>query len=233
MYSVMTMVKAVFQVIFAILFLLLAQVCCNATNGLTTANLIEGLQQVANADNTVLLWGSVVILQLAVMRWLGGVWNVIFSLLSIALMVELVAIAGGVEAAVTAPLYAELKGMGLADITKLYPAAYWLIPTLWLLACLSARDQVRVFITAVVCYLLWLLLTWLGAMGTSTWLSMGEPAPEQLADIARANPWLPSAVPGFFLLVYAELTAIFEACLPHRKKDKAPKKETPATENSK
>ena len=229
----MTMVKAVFQVICAILFLWLAQVCSNVASGLTTPGLIEGLQQVVIVNNEVLLWGSVVILQLAAMRWLGGIWNVIFSLLSIALMVELVAIAGGVEAAITAPLFAELKAMGLAELDKHYPVAYWLIPTLWLLACLSARDQVRVFITAVVCYLLWLLFTWLGALGTTTWLSMGEPAPAQLADIARANPWLPSAVPGFFLLVYAELTAIFEACLPHQKKAKEPKKEAPAAEETK
>lgn len=217
----MKLVKAVFQVICAILFLLLVLACSGATTGLTTSDLCESLTKIATPENKILFWGSIILLQLAAMKWIDGLWNIVFSLLSIMLMAELVMIAGGLQPAVSTPLMTELQNIGATGIVKQYPAAYWLIPTLWMIACLCAREQARVFITAVICYLLWLLLTWLGAMGVSTWLSMGEPAPRRLADLLRENPWLTAAVPGFFLLVYAVLTALFETCLPRSKKQTA------------
>lgn len=215
----MKMAKAALQVICTVLFLLLALACCGAADGLTTGELWNTLQESAVSRCNLLMWCGILALQLVLMRWLGGVWNVVFSLLSIALMAELVMLAGGMKAAVTTPLYPLMSDAGLAQLTSAYPVLYWLIPTSWFIACLCARDQVRVFITAVACYLLWLLLTWLLSLGVNTWLGMGEPAPEQLANLFRAYPWLPSAIPGAFLLIYAELMAVLEACLPKIKKD--------------
>jgi hypothetical protein len=51
---------------------------------------------------------------------------------------------------------------------------------------------------------------------------MGEPAPAQLAELFRAHSWLPAALTGLFLLVYALLMAIFESFLRGRKKNQQP-----------
>ncbi|MBQ7023412.1 MAG: hypothetical protein IJN29_07520 [Akkermansia sp.] len=213
----MKLAKAALQLICTVLFLLLALSCCGATDGLTTGELWNTLQETAVRHANILLWCGILALQLVLMRWLGGIWNVVFSLLSIALMAELIMLAGGMQAAVTAPCYDLLSEAGLAQLTTAYPVLYWLVPTLWFLACLCAHDQVRVFITAVACYLLWLLLTWLLSLAVNTWLGMGDPAPEHLANLFRAYPWLTSAIPGAFLLIYAELMAVLEACLPKKK----------------
>ncbi len=215
----MNIAKAVFRVICAVLFTLLVLACSDACSGLTAGELWSGLKTAATEHHEWLMWSAIAALQLVLMRWLGGLWNVVFSLLSILLMAELVMLAGNLQAAITAPLYAELADAGAGDIVSRYPVAYWLIPVLWFIACLCAPNQVRVFITAVVCYLLWLLLSWLFILGVTTWLGMGEPAPAQLASLFSASPWLTAAVPGCFLFIYAELMALFEACLSSRKKD--------------
>lgn len=216
--------KAIFQVVCIILFVWVAMACRNGSDGLTSGELWDGLANPGTSGGEVLVWGAIIALQLAVMKWLGGVWNVLFSLLSMLLMGELVMLAAGLPSAITTPVYTELQAVGLADISEKLPILYWLIPTLWLLACLCARDQVRVFITAVVSYLLWLILTLLCNLGVTAWQGTANPAPEQLADVFRNSPWLSAALPGAFLLIYAVLMALFEACIPHfsRKKSKAP-----------
>lgn len=218
MTAVMKIAKAAFQVLCAVLFTLLVLACSDADRGLTAEGLWNGILSAATEHTEWLMWGAIAALQLVLMRWLGGLWNVVFSLLSVLLMAELIMLAGNLQAAITTPLFNELSAAGAGDIVSRYPVAYWLIPMLWFISCLCAPNQVRVFITAVVCYLLWLFLSWLVTLGVNTWLGMGEPAPAQLASLFSASPWLTAAIPGCFLLIYAELMAIFEACLGSRRK---------------
>ena len=207
--------KAIFQVICIVLFVWLVLACRDGSTGMTSAELWENLTQLGPTGGEVLMWGAIIALQLSVMKWMGGVWNILFSLLSMLLMGELVMIAAGLQGAVTTPVYTELQAAGFADIGEKFPVIYWLLPLLWFTACLCARDQVRVFITAIVCYLLWLVLTMLCNLMVTAWLGTTDPAPAQMADVFRNSPWLTAALPGAFLLIYAGLMALFEACIPH------------------
>lgn len=213
----MAIVKTFFQVLLLILLVMLATACHDATAGLTADELWKNLLNTLTSPPTVYAWIIIVVFQIFAMKWLGGVWNVIFSIMSFLLLTELVMIAGGLEAAITPRLFTLVKAAGYADITAKFPVIYWLVPVLWLLSCFCAKDQVRVFLTAICCYALWLLLSWLLCIGVDTWLSMGEPQPEKLADTFRMAPWLTSALPACFLLIYALLMAIFEACIKRSK----------------
>ncbi len=213
----MAIVKTFFQVLLLILLVMLATACHDATAGLTADELWKNFLNTLTSPPTVYAWIIIVVFQIFAMKWLGGVWNVIFSIMSFLLLTELVMIAGGLEAAITPRLFTLVKAAGYADITAKFPVIYWLVPVLWLLSCFCAKDQVRVFLTAICCYALWLLLSWLLCIGVDTWLSMGEPQPEKLADTFRMAPWLTSALPACFLLIYALLMAIFEACIKRSK----------------
>ncbi len=213
----MAIVKTFFQVLLLILLVMLASACQDAVTGLTTDELWKNFLNTLCSSPAKYAWIIIIALQFYAMKWLGGVWNVIFSLMSFLLLAELVMIAGGLEAAITPKLFALMKAAGYADITVKFPVIYWLVPVLWLLSCFCAKDQVRVFLTAICCYALWLLLSWLLCTGVDTWLSMGRPQPEKLADTFRVAPWLTSALPACFLLIYALMMAIFEACIKRSK----------------
>ena len=213
----MAIVKTVFQILLLILLVMLATACCDATAGLTADELWKNFHNVLTSPPTGYAWIIIIALQFFAMKWLGGVWNVIFSIMSFLLLAELMMIAGGLEMAITSKLFALVKSAGYTDITAKFPVIYWLVPVLWLLSCFCAKDQVRVFLTAICCYALWLLLSWLLCLGVDTWLSMGKPQPENLAETFRTAPWLTSALPACFLLIYALMMAVFEACLKRSK----------------
>lgn len=214
MMAVMKILMALFRILCTILLVLLYLACKDAVSGLSADELWQRLTAHAVSDWQILAWAAGISLVLSLVRSLDIVWNVVFSALTFLLMAELVLIAAGLPAAITPHLHAYLAESGnfTGEIGN-YPVFWWLIPSLWLVACLCARNQVAVFLTGVVCYGLWLLLTWLLTLGVNTWLSMGEPAPAQLADLFRAHSWLTAALTGTFLLVYALLMAVFESFL--------------------
>lgn len=209
----MKAVKAIFQVLCAVILVLVGVAYTMTSPFPTVEEMWSALVNITRHHWQLAFWTAVLALQLVAMKWLGGVWNVLFSLLTVLLMATLVSIAGDFKTALTPQVYEVLQsytgGNNLVQMLTIF--------TLWFLACYCAQDQVKVFVTAVVCYLLWLLLTWLLTMGVNTWLGMGEPAPAQLATLFRNTPWLPAALPGAFLLIYAELMAIFDACFSRRK----------------
>lgn len=213
----MKILVALFRILCSVLLVLLALALQHITCSMTFGELWQQITAHANADWQILAWAAGVALVLSLVCCLGIVWNVIFSLLTFMLMAGLVMIAAGPEAAFTPQICKLIDGAGYI---KTIPDVVWLVPILWLVGCLCARNQVSVFLTAVVCYLLWLLLTWLLTLGVNTWLSMGRPAPEMLADLFRGNSWLPAAITGTFLLVYALIMAIFEAFLRRKKHSK-------------
>ena len=221
----MKILVALFRILCSVLLVLLALALQHITCSMTFGELWQQITAHACADWQILAWAAGAALVLSLIRSLGIVWNVIFSLLTFMLMAELVMIAAGPGAAFTPQI---CKLIDAAGYIKQMPDILWLIPVLWLVGCLCARNQVSVFLTAVVCYLLWLLFTWLLTLGVNTWLSMGKPAPEMIADLFRGNSWLPAAITGTFLLVYALMMAIFEAFL--RRKKPAKEKVTEQTE---
>lgn len=213
----MAIVKTSSQVLLLILLVMLASACQDAVTGLTSSELWKNFLNMLSSSPAKYGWIIIIALQFFAMKWLGGVWNVIFSIMSFLLLAELVMIAGGLEAAITPKFFELMKAAGYADISVKFPVIYWLVPVLWLLSCFCAKDQVRVFLTAICCYALWLLLSWVLGSGVDTWLSMGRPQPEGLADSFRMAPWLSSALPACFLLIYALMMAIFEACIKRSK----------------
>ncbi len=219
MTAVMKILMALFRILCSVLLVLLFLACKDVAAGLQAGELWQQLTTHAVSDWQVLAWAAGISLVLSLVRCLDIAWNVIFSALTFLLMAELVLIAAGLPAAITPQLHAYLAEVGnfTGEIGN-YPVFWWLVPSLWLVGCLCARNQVAVFLTGVVCYGLWLLLTWLLTLGMNTWLSMGEPAPAQLAELCRAHNWLPAALTGTLLLVYALLMAIFESFLRRRKK---------------
>lgn len=214
----MSIVKAIFQILCTLLLVLLVVASQHAVSGFTAGELWGALCSHIRNDHSLLIWTAIIALQLGIMKWQGGLWNIIFCWLSLLLIAGLVMLAAGPSAAVTAPVYAVIESAGYTDVTAKYPLIYWLLPLLWFLACLCAGDQVRVFLTAIICYALWLLLSWLFGLGVQTWLSMGEPAPAQLATLFRNHLWIVSVLPGIFILIYATLVALLEACLSRRSK---------------
>lgn len=220
----MKILVALFRILCSVILVLLALALQHVTCSMTFGELWQQLTAHACSDWQILAWAAGAALVLSLIRCLGIVWNVIFSLLTFLLMAGLVLIAAGPEAAFTPQI---CKLIDAAGYIKQMPDILWLIPVLWLVGCLCARNQVSVFLTAVVCYLLWLLFTWLLTLGVNTWLSMGKPSPEMIADLFRGNSWLPAAITGTFLLVYALMMAIFEAFLRRKKKSK-PEQESKA-----
>ncbi len=205
------------RIIFTILLVLLVLACQNATTGLQAGELWQQLLAQAEINWQILAWTAGIAIVLSLIRALDIAWNVVFSLLTFALMAELILITAGMEVAITSPLYATIEAAGYTDAMSRFPVYWWLIPTVWLVACLYSRNQVAVFLTGVVCYALWLLLTWLLALTINMWLGMGRPSPESLAELFRNYVWLPSAMTGAFLLVYSLLMAIFESFLRGKK----------------
>lgn len=225
----MKILVALFRILCSVLLVLLVLALQHITCSMTFGELWQQITAHASADWQILAWTAGIALVLSLVRSLGVVWNVIFSLLTFMLMAELVMIAAGPEAAFTPQI---CKLIDAAGYIKTIPDVVWLVPLLWLVGCLCARNQVSVFLTAVVCYLLWLLLTWLLTLGVNTWLGMGRPSPEMIADLFRGNSWLPAAITGTFLLVYALMMAIFEAFLRRKKpaKEQVTKESTEKTE---
>lgn len=217
-------IKPAAQIFCLILLAVIAQACISGGSSLDAWRVKCGLEIVAEEQRGMIFWVGVIALQLVAMQWAGAIWNVLLSLLTIILTAGLVMLAVSQKAAVTPVLYEQMNAFRLGDLLSLYPAALWLVPTMWFIACLCAQEQVRTFCTAIICYGLWLALSAACFIGLQHWQAMDNPP---MADILRnftCCPWLASALPGVFLLLFALLMALTEGLIPrkrHRRRDRA------------
>lgn len=208
-------VKYLVQAIFLAALALVILACGCGGSSLDAWRVWCGLKIAVSDHGGALLWAAAFALQLAAMKWTGAVCNAIFSLLSFALMAWLVLLAAGQEAAVTPTAYEQMTAAGLGEIAAMYPALHWLLPALWLAACLCAQEQMRTFCTAIACYGLWQALTAACVAGLRYWEGMDAPPCADILRNVACCPWLAALLPGCFLLVFALLMAVSEAIFPH------------------
>lgn len=161
------------------------------------------------------------ILLLALLRALGCVWNGIFCIATYALLVELGLYHIGLSS-LPSSLWPEAAAWGLADFSGSYPILHKGIPLLWLISGLCSTSPIRIALTGLFCYLLWLLAS-AGFIGLEQMWHASEnpPFPELLAQL-REIPWWTAALPGAFLLFYSFFMALFEAMIPKPSKRSAP-----------
>ena len=205
-------------------FFLLLLVCaityvCATTlgQGLTTAVFFEELQNLQYTDLDLVLGILFIALQLVVMRWGGYAMNMLLTLTSTLLFAQMVTIAIGPHVSMTASLHQLADSLGMDHPLKSNTALYWLIPLTWFLCLLGAKDQVRTFCTALVCYALWLVGTPLMNSAVEKWAANEEPALPQILDILTGADWMPAAVWGCFLLIFALIVGVLDALFPEKK----------------
>ncbi|MBQ9095157.1 MAG: hypothetical protein IJY53_02335 [Akkermansia sp.] len=205
-------------------FFLLLLVCaityvCATTlgQGLTTAVFFEELQNLQYTDLYLVLGILFIALQLVVMRWGGYAMNMLLTLTSTLLFAQMVTIAIGPHVSMTASLHQLADSLGMDHPLKSNTALYWLIPLTWFLCLLGAKDQVRTFCTALVCYALWLVGTPLMNSAVEKWAANEEPALPQILDILTGADWMPAAVWGCFLLIFALIVGVLDALFPEKK----------------
>lgn len=165
------------------------------------------------------------ILLLTLLRALGWVWNGLFCIATFALLAECGLYHIGLSA-LPSSLWQEASAWGLADFSASYPILHSAIPLLWLISGLCSTNPIRIALTGLFCYLLWLLLS-AGFIGLEQmWLaSQNPPFPELLAQL-RQIPWWTAALPGAFLFFYSFFYSLFmalvESLIPAGKRHPAP-----------
>lgn len=193
---------------------------CGYNNGLSAADFFAGVTKAVQGDYECLISLVIISLQLCLMRWDKGVFNVALCVLSFALIAELVCIILGPKIALTAPLQHLLVAEGIPNAPSTFSALYWLIPLLWMLVLTRAGAQVRIFCTAIFCYLAWIALTPLFCELVDYWKNYSADVMPQVLDIYRNAAWMESVTIGGFLLLYALFLSLMEAIFP----DTEPKK---------
>lgn len=193
---------------------------CGYNNGLSTADFFAGVTKAAQGDYESLICLVIISLQLCLMRWDKAVFNAALCVLSFALMAELVCIILGPKIAFTAPLQQLLAAEGMPHALSSFSALYWLTPLLWMMALTRAGAQVRIFCTAMFCYLAWIALTPLFCELVEFWKNYSSDVMPQVLDIYRNATWMESVTIGGFLLLYALFISLMEAIFP----DSTPKK---------
>lgn len=209
--------KTVFRILCLILLFIAGMACAYGGTRLDSWRLWCGLKITLLDHQQTLLWAAVFALQAGVMKWTGAIWTVLFSLLSFLLLAWMVMLTAGQEAAVTSLLYEQMDAVQLGDVLSRYPVMLYLVPILWFMACLCAREQVRTFCTALICYGLWHALTTACLAGIQRWQAMEQPPCADILQNIACCPWLAAAIPGCFLLLYALLMAAGDAVFPRRK----------------
>ena len=185
--------------------------------GLNTAAFFESLQNLQYTDLYLVLGILFIALQLVVMRWSGYAMNMLLTLTSTLLFAQMVTIAIGPHVSMTASLHQLADSLGMVHPLKSNTALYWLIPLAWFLCLLGAKDQVRTFCTALVCYALWLAGTPLMNSAVEKWAANEDPALPQILDILTGADWMPAAVWGCFLLIFALIVGVLDALFPEKK----------------
>lgn len=193
-------------------------VCCTTMGqGLTAAEFFGGVKNLQYVNLYISLGTVFVAMQLVVMRWSGYVMNVLLTFSSILLFAMMATIALGPGISMTTILHNMAESVGMGNPLKANPALYWLIPTTWFLTLLGARDQVRTFCTALVCYALWLVFTPMLSNVVTQWATQDEPVLPQVADIMTGADWMPAAVLGAFLLIFSVIVGLLDAIFPEKK----------------
>lgn len=185
--------------------------------GLNTAAFFEELQNLQYTDLYLVLGILFIALQLVVMRWSGYAMNMLLTLTSTLLFAQMVTIAIGPHVSMTSSLHQLADSLGMVHPLKSNTALYWLIPLTWFLCLLGAKDQVRTFCTALVCYALWLVGTPLMNSAVEKWAANEDPALPQILDILTGADWMPAAVWGCFLLIFALIVGVLDALFPEKK----------------
>ena len=204
----------------AILAFVIYAGCCGYNNGLNTADFMSGITAAVKGNYECLIGLVIISLQLSLMRWDKGVFNVGLCVLSFLLMAELVYIILGPKIALTAPLQNLLVAEGMPNVLSSFSVMYWLTPLLWMMALTRAGAQVRIFCTAMFCYLAWIALTPLFCELVEFWKNYSSDVMPQVLDIYRNATWMESVTIGGFLLLYALFISLMEAIFP----DSTPKK---------
>lgn len=187
---------------------------CGYNDGLSTADFFSGVTTAAQGNYEYLIGLAIISLQLCLMRWDKGVFNVGLCLLSFLLMAELVCIILGPKIALTAPLQNLLAAEGMPNAPSAFSSLYWLIPALWMLTLTRAEAQVRIFCTAMLSYLAWIILTPLFSDVVAYWKDFGKDVMPQVLDLYRNAPWMESATIGAFFVLYALFISLMEAMFP-------------------
>ena len=184
---------------------------CGYNNGLNTADFMSGITAAVQGHYESLIGLVIISLQLSLMRWDKGVFNVALCVLSFALMAELVCIILGPKIGLTAPLQHLLMTEGIPNAPATFSSLYWLIPVMWMLTLTKANAQVRIFCTAMICYLAWIVLTPLFCELVDFWKNYSSDVMPQVLDIYRNAAWMESVTIGGFLLMYALFISLMEA----------------------
>lgn len=205
-------------------FILLIAVCailyvCGTSlgQGLTTAAFFEGVKNLQHVGLHLGLGVLFITIQLVAMRWSGYMMNILLTITSILLFAMMATIALGPGISMTSVLHTMAESVDLDNPLKVNPALYWLIPVTWFLCLLGAKDQVRTFCTALVCYAMWLVFTPMLSEVIMQWGAQEEPALPQICEIMTGAEWMPAAVLGAFLLIFALIVGLLDAIFPEKK----------------
>lgn len=185
--------------------------------GLTTALFFEGMLDLRNTELYIGLGILFISIQLVAMRWTGALMNMLLTFSSILLFALMATLALGPQISMTASLHQVAETMGMGHPLKANPALYWLIPLTWFLCLLGANGQVRTFCTALVCYALWLVFTPMLCNVVQNWANQEQPALPQIMEIMSGAAWMPAAVLGCFLLVFAIIVGLLDSIFPDKK----------------
>ncbi len=151
-----------------------------------------------------------VILLLTFLRALGCVWNGIFCIASFALLAEVGLYHIGLSA-LPESLRQMASCLGLGELSSSYPVLHSGIPLLWLVSGLCSTHAIRIALTSLCCYLLWLLCA-AGLSGLAQmWETMQDPPFPDLLALLKEVRWWTAALPGAFFFFYAFFMSLFEA----------------------
>lgn len=192
-------------------------------------------QESVTALFTSVNWVSITaaaLVVLAVLRILDLAWNLIFCLTFVPMLFCGLYAGFGESVALPAPLLGNACMTEFCTLPQSYPVPALIIVGIFALGWLASTAAFRIAVTSLVSFGLWYGITFLlYAVIVNRWADTPEPAQPEILTMVLANPWMIAALPGAFFLVYAVLVAFFETFLSvSRKKKKAAKQETDATE---
>ena len=208
-------------ILLTLIFLILI-VCFHAVgDALTSARVIEGVKLFCASDKLIITLGILIILQIIAMNCSGFIMEQLLTLFSILLFAEMATIALGPEISLTSELQQLAAGVGQPNPLKANPALYWLIPLVWFLSLLGAKHQVRAFCSALVCYVLWLVLSPIVQTAVADWAASDSDILPQLKGLMDGAAWMPSLILGAFFLLFSLILSILDNIIPDKKAPQA------------
>lgn len=208
-------------ILLTLIFLIII-VCVHAAgDALTTARVFEGIKLFCASDKLILTLGVLVILQIIAMNCSGFIMEQLLTLFSILLFAEMATIALGPEISLTAELHQLATSVGQPNPLKTNPALYWLIPLVWFLCLMGAKHQVRAFCTALICYVLWLVLSPIVQTAINDWAASDSAVLPQLKGLMDGAAWMPTLILGAFFLLFSLILSILDNIIPDKKTPQA------------